>query len=135
MNQIAVAMRAEIERLRKLFGDTQKSVSMNFCCVEVITGPNIEIRTTLIKLTASNGEKKEFYFGHIFNGVGEELKCMEPLLNAFMSVDNACIMLHGRTGSGKSRSMYGSMHHLESFPSRNKSIYYEIRPKCCIALT
>lgn len=44
-------------------------------------------------------EMKEFFFPNIFNGGGDKLQCMIPLLNAFICGENTCVMTHGETGT------------------------------------
>lgn len=108
----------EILELRKIISSTQNSVLFNLCSIEKITNNAIEFGHSVVKLkvlsgktnqkfSLSNfsnlkmilGEPKQFYFNHIFNGDGEKLSCMLAILNVFLSGENACIMVHGETGS------------------------------------
>lgn len=97
MGEIAKKMGLEISRLRKVIAGFQKSVSINLCCYGNIENPNVECGQSVIRLKNSTGEK-HFIFGNIFIGDVEKLGSIEPLLNSYVSGDNACILAHGRTG-------------------------------------
>ncbi|XP_031637894.1 kinesin-like protein KIN-14U [Contarinia nasturtii] len=100
----------EILDMRKIIGTTHKFVSFNLCSFEEITHESIQFGMNIVKLNVQSGQLKKFYFNHILNGSGEKLECMVPILNAYLSGENACVIVHGETGSGKSTSMYGTVH-------------------------
>lgn len=72
---------------------------MNLCSIEPIADSNVEIGRSIVKLRTQSGDVKEYYFSNVFNGVdSSKFECMIPLLNAFLSGENACIIAHGETG-------------------------------------
>lgn len=94
-----IANTAEVQVLRKMVGQNQKSVAMNLCSIEPIADSNVEIGRSIVKLRVQSGDVKEFYFNNVFNGVDcSKLECMISLLNAFLSGENACVIAHGETG-------------------------------------
>lgn len=90
---------AELRILRQMVGQKQKSVTINLCSMEPILSSNVEIGRSIVTLRAPNGDAKIFYFNNVFNGSDDsKIECMIPLLNAFLSGENACIIAHGETG-------------------------------------
>lgn len=116
-----VDITSEIDTLRKIIGSYQKSILVNLCCIEQISDPCAEVGQVIVTLKVADGKRlktllttylkfffnhivlgshKKFRFNHIFNGAPNKnkIECMIPMLNSYLSGENACVIAHGQTG-------------------------------------